>query len=111
MTTNEPIHVNEDSFDAAVLKSPVPVLVDFWAQWCGPCKMIAPILDEIAKEQAGAVRIAKVDVDDNQALAAKFGIRGIPTMILFKNGEAKETIVGLTAKNTLVGKLEALKAA
>ena len=68
MNPNEPIHVNEDSFDIAVLKSPVPVLVDFWATWCGPCKMIAPILDEIAREQGEKVRVAKIDVDQNQAL-------------------------------------------
>jgi thioredoxin len=108
MSTNEPIHVGEDSFDAAVLKSPVPVLVDFWATWCGPCKMIAPILDEIAREQAGKVRVAKIDVDQYPALAARFNIRGIPTMILFQNGEAKETIVGLTGKQVLLAKLEAL---
>ena len=111
MNTNEPIHVSEDSFDIAVIKSPVPVLVDFWATWCGPCKMIAPILDEIAKEQEGKVRIAKVDVDQNPALASRFNIRGIPTMILFQNGEVKETIVGLTGKQNLVAKLEALAAA
>jgi thioredoxin 1 len=111
MNTNEPIHVNEDSFDIAVLKSPIPVLVDFWATWCGPCKMIAPILDEIAKEQEGKVRVAKVDVDQNQALAGRFNIRGIPTMILFKNGEVKETIVGLTGKQNIISKLDALAAA
>ena len=108
MNANEPIHVGEDSFDVAVLKSPVPVLVDFWAPWCGPCKMIAPILDEIAKEQGGKVRIAKIDVDQNQALAARYNIRGIPTMILFHNGAVKETIVGLTGKQNIVSKLEAL---
>jgi thioredoxin 1 len=111
MNSNEPIHVGEDTFDIAVLKSPVPVLVDFWATWCGPCKMIAPILDEIAREQAGKVRIAKIDVDQYPALAARFNIRGIPTMILFRNGAVKETIVGLTGKQALIGKLEALSAA
>jgi thioredoxin 1 len=111
MNSTEPIHVSEDSFDIAVLKSPVPVLVDFWATWCGPCKMISPILDEIAKEQAGKVRIAKIDVDQNPALASRFNIRGIPTMLLFQNGEVKETIVGLTGKQNLVAKLEALAAA
>jgi len=110
MNTNEPIHVSEDSFDNAVIKSPVPVLVDFWATWCGPCKMIAPILDEIAKEKEGKIRIAKIDVDQNPALAARFNIRGIPTMILFKNGEPQETIVGLTGKKNLVDKLDALAA-
>ena len=111
MNSTEPIHVSEDSFDIAVLKSPVPVLVDFWATWCGPCKMISPILDEIAKEQAGKVRIAKIDVDQNPALASRFNIRGIPTMLLFQNGEVKETIVGLTGKQNIVNKLDALAAA
>jgi thioredoxin 1 len=111
MNANEPIHVGEDTFDIAVLKSPVPVLVDFWAAWCGPCKMIAPILDEIAREQAGKVRVAKIDVDQNPALAARFNIRGIPTMILFQNGVAKETIVGLTGKQSILSKLESLTAA
>jgi len=111
MNTTEPIHVGEESFDIAVLKSPVPVLVDFWATWCGPCKMIAPILDEIAREQAGKIRVAKIDVDQNPALAARFNIRGIPTMILFQNGAAKETIVGLVGKQAILGKLAALAAA
>ena len=111
MNTTEPIHVSEDSFDIAVIKSPDPVLVDFWATRCGPCKMIAPVLDEIAKEKGDKVRIAKVDVDQNPALAARFNIRGIPTMILFKNGEPVETIVGLTGKQNIVNKLDALAAA
>jgi thioredoxin 1 len=111
MNPNEPIHVSEDSFDIAVLKSPVPVLVDFWATWCGPCKMISPILDEIAREQGDKVRIAKIDVDQNPALAARFNIRGIPAMLLFQNGELKETIVGLTGKQNIVSKLAALAAA
>jgi thioredoxin 1 len=110
MNTNEPIHVSEDSFDIAVLKSPIPVLVDFWAPWCGPCKMIAPILDEIAREQDGKVRVAKIDIDQNPALAARFNIRGIPTMMLFQNGAAKETIVGMTGKQILLDKLRALAA-
>jgi len=111
MNPNEPIHVGEETFDFAVLKSPVPVLVDFWATWCGPCKMIAPILDEIAREQSGKVRVAKIDVDQNPKLAARFNIRGIPTMILFHNGEARETIVGLAGKQAIVSKLEALATA
>jgi len=111
MNPSEPIHVGEESFDIAVLKSPVPVLVDFWAPWCGPCKMIAPILDEIAREQSGKVRVAKIDVDQSPALAARYNIRGIPTMMLFQNGAVKETIVGLTGKQAIVSKLEALAAA
>ena len=108
MNTNEPININEDSFDAAVLKSPVPVLVDFWAPWCGPCKMLAPILDEIAREQEGKVRVAKLDIDQNPQLGARYGVRGIPTMLLFQNGELKDTIVGLTGKQNIVSKLTAL---
>ncbi len=104
---SEPININAESFDAAVTKSPVPVLVDFWAPWCGPCKMISPVLDEIAKENADTLRVTKVNVDDNQDLAAKFGVKGIPTLLIFKDGELKETIVGMTSKKTLLDKLAA----
>ena len=94
-------HISDATFDAEVLKSELPVLVDFWAEWCGPCKMIAPILEEVAKEYEGKLVIAKVDVDANQAVPAKFGIRGIPTLILFKNGEAAAQKVGALAKGQL----------
>ena len=106
MNPSEPIHVGEESFDVAVLKSPVPVLVDFWAPWCGPCKMIAPILDEIAKEHAGKVRVAKIDVDQNPALAARCNIRGIPTLILFKNGTVEAQKVGAVTKSQLAAFLD-----
>jgi len=102
---SEPININAESFDAAVTKSSIPVLVDFWAPWCGPCKMISPVLDEIARENAESVRVAKVNVDDNPDLAAKFGVRGIPTLLIFKGGELKETIVGMTSKKALLDKL------
>ncbi|WP_028310778.1 thioredoxin TrxA [Derxia gummosa] len=100
-------HVSDASFEADVLKSDTPVLVDYWAEWCGPCKMIAPILEEVAKEYGGKLTIAKLNVDDNQATAAKFGIRGIPTLMLFKNGAVAATKVGALSKQQLTGFLEA----
>jgi thioredoxin 1 len=95
------VHVTDASFEEVVLKSELPVLVDFWAAWCGPCKMIAPILDDIAKEYSGRVKVCKVDVDANGDTPAKFGIRGIPTLILFKNGSAEATKVGALSKTQL----------
>ena len=95
------VHVSDATFDAEVLKSDVPVLVDFWAEWCGPCKMIAPVLDEIATEYAGKLKICKVDVDANPDIPPKFGIRGIPTLIVFKGGNAEATKVGALSKTQL----------
>lgn len=95
------VHVTDASFEDEVLKSDVPVLVDFWAAWCGPCKMIAPILDEIAKEYDGKIKVAKVDVDANGDTPAKFGIRGIPTLMIFKQGAAAATKVGALSKTQL----------
>lgn len=95
------VHVTDASFEDEVIKSDLPVLVDFWAAWCGPCKMIAPILDDIAKEYSGKVKVCKVDVDANGDTPAKFGIRGIPTLILFKNGNVEATKVGALSKTQL----------
>ena len=95
------VHVTDANFDEEVLKSDVPVLVDYWAEWCGPCKMIAPVLEEIAKDYDGKVKICKMDVDANQDTPQKFGIRGIPTLMMFKGGNAEATKVGALSKNQL----------
>jgi thioredoxin 1 len=94
-------HVKDDTFDAEVLKSATPVLLDYWAEWCGPCKMIAPILDEVAKDYAGKLKVAKINIDDNQETPSKFGVRGIPTLMLFKNGAVEATKVGALSKSQL----------
>ena len=100
------IHVGDADFETQVLQSDQPVLVDFWAEWCGPCKMIAPSLEEISDELAGKVVIAKLNIDDHPDAPAKYGVRGIPTMILFKNGEIADTKVGAAPKSALKGWLE-----
>jgi thioredoxin 1 len=94
-------HVSDASFEQDVLKSESPVLVDYWAEWCGPCKMIAPILDEVSRDYEGRLQVAKLNVDENQAVPAKFGIRGIPTLMLFKNGAQVATKVGALSKSQL----------
>ncbi len=104
----EPIHINAASFDRAVLQSPVPVLVDFWAPWCGPCKMIGPVLDEIAAEGEGRYLIAKVNVDDEPALQQRFNIRGIPALLFFEGGQLREQLAGAAPKQTLLSKLNSL---
>ncbi len=107
---NEPININAESFDRAVLQSPIPVLVDFWAPWCGPCRMIAPALNEIAREGGDRFRIAKVNVDDDPALAQRFGIRGIPALLFFQGGELRHQISGVVAKAVIQNELEKLAA-
>jgi thioredoxin 1 len=95
------IYVTDATFDAEVTQAALPVLVDYWAEWCGPCRMIAPILDEIAKEYAGRLTVAKLNVDENQQTPQKFGVRGIPTLMLFKNGNIEATKVGALSKSQL----------
>lgn len=95
------IQVSDDVFESDVLKSQEPVLVDFWAEWCGPCKMIAPVLEEIASEYAGKITVAKLNIDENPATPPKYGIRGIPTLMLFKNGNVEATKVGAVSKSQL----------
>ncbi len=95
-------YVTDATFDAEVLQSPLPVLVDYWAEWCGPCRMIAPILDEIAQDYAGRLNIVKLNVDENQQTPQKYGIRGIPTLMLFKNGNIEATKVGALSKSQLI---------
>ena len=102
------IEINETNFESEVLQSNEPVLVDFWAEWCGPCKMLAPALDEIAEEQISHVKVAKVNVDENPALAARFGIQSIPTLLYFAGGEVRDKTVGVTGKRAIVSKLEKL---
>ena len=99
-------HVTDATFKAEVLESPLPVLVDYWAEWCGPCKMIAPILDEVAKEYTGKLKVAKLNIDDNPRTPGEYGIRGIPTLLLFKGGKVVEQIVGLVDKGTVARAIE-----
>jgi len=102
----KPVHVTEQDFDAQVLKAQEPVLVDFWAEWCAPCRMIAPIVEDLAQEYEGKVKVAKVDVDDNSAIANRYGIMSIPTLAIFKGGEMVERLVGYMPKPELKRRLE-----
>src|ERR1700682_3579165 len=102
------INPDESTSDREITQSDKPVIVDFWAEWCGPCKMIAPLLDEIAREKGDAVKVAKVNVDENQSLSFKYNIRAIPSLLFFKNGQLRDQITGMTSKKDLLGRIEAL---
>ena len=108
MENSETITLNESNFDRELTQDDKPMIVDFWAEWCGPCKMIAPLLDEIAREKAGAVKVAKVNVDDNQSLSFKYNIRAIPALLFFKNGQLRDQVTGVTSKKDLLNRLDAL---
>jgi thioredoxin 1 len=105
------IEINETNFESEVLKSSQPVIVDFWAEWCGPCKMLAPVLDEIATEQSGRAKVAKVNIDQNSGLAERFGIRSIPTLLYFVGGEARKQTVGVVSKKTILSTLDSVSVA
>jgi thioredoxin 1 len=102
------VQVTDDNFDAEIVNSDLPVMVDFWAEWCGPCRMVAPVVEELAKEYEGKIKVAKMDVDKNRQTPAKFGIRNIPTLILFKGGEVANTIVGAQPKSSIEAELKKL---
>lgn len=106
MSTNEVLHLTQGNFEEEVLKSASPVLVDFWAEWCGPCRMIAPLIEEIAKDYQGKLKVAKLNVDEEREIALKYSIRSIPTLILFKEGKPAEQIIGALPKSALKSKIE-----
>jgi len=102
------LEVTDDSFDSEIIDSEMPAMVDFWAEWCGPCKMVGPVVEELANEYKGKIKIAKMDVDQNRDTPAKFGIRNIPTLILFKGGEVSKTIIGAQPKSSIDEELKKL---
>src|SRR6266404_6030751 len=108
MENSTVIKLDESNFDRELTQDDKPLIVDFWAEWCGPCKMIAPLLDEVAREKLGAVKIAKVNVDENQSLSSKYNIRAIPALLFFKNGQLRDQVIGVTSKKDLLNRLEAL---
>jgi thioredoxin 1 len=108
MDNSATIKLDESNFDREVTQSEGAVIVDFWAEWCGPCKMIAPLLDEIAREKVGVVKVAKVNVDESQSLSFKYNIRAIPALLFFKNGQLRDQVTGVTSKKDLLSRIEAL---
>ena len=108
MDNSSVIKLDEANFDRELKQDDKPVIVDFWAEWCGPCKMISPLLDEIAREKAGSVKVAKVNVDENQSLSLKYNIRAIPALLFFKNGQLRDQVTGVASKKDLLNRVDAL---